>query len=407
MKETMKMRIARMARTPVPMNKLGFILLGMLLAACTDITSTDEIRPTDESVDSSKLYPVKFVVGGYYPSVEFTTRATADDDTETTDESGDTDETDALLNSILKTKEKSSFDEGTTLRILVEQWVNDEWVAMDASLSVPYVIQSVITSTGKTSDLIPCTVYDDGTLKATLSGKILYLSPGQYRVRAISPALVPYDELDADGNISTPNLVKVTNGMTLLANYDNCEVTTPYVIQETEFTEHYIQEIQLKPLIHQTAHLEFHISPEEASKKYIYSIQAMENGCVISGLQGERGYNWTANKPNWVIYLNDKTTAWTIKDSEFNQTSDTELSCGAHILPTSVESTTIYVTFNLRINGVPTQFMTSISDRQFRLGFNYPFNVHISISGDVTIAPWINSVTSTTIQTTPTTATSE
>lgn len=367
------------------------LLLTVIDAACTDLTELTDVSE-DDSVDSTQLYAIRFAMPGYCAT-------SADGWTYSVNDTRSDIDTD--LAAKLTNASTYSFSNGTTLWVLVEKSVNGKYQKMPSSLNVAYSVLTVTDANGTTSsDMVPCTVDSMGNALSTES-KLLYLPKGNYRIRAISPAL----PLSADSN-----KVTVKNGMSLLANYDRCEATAPLILTESNFTQNAsgsTQEIQLKPLVHQTAYLQFDIRPA-TTEKHIYSIEPMENGCEVSGLQGNMGeFNWTANDPTWTIYLNDKVSYVTIPDSNFvaDQTDASHLICGASILPTSVESSTVFVTLNLRVNGVPTEYMTSITDMKFNLGYKYPFNIYVTLDNKISMATWVNSATSQNITITPSTST--
>jgi hypothetical protein len=394
-----------------------------VLAACSDLTEQtdpDEVIP----VDSDQLFAIHFSLPGFYSSTSTPdTRADVDETTTDTggnnnneggdsedgedgegeeDEEGETTTTianeDTDLAQRLNTDgEILKFDNGTTLWILVEEKnEKGEYEPMSSSLNVAYMVSNVLDSEGNiiSSDMVPCTTDDQGNAVSTES-KLLYLPKGEYRIRALSPAL----KLDADNN------VLLSNGELLLANYDRCAATAPTELSESDFAfdgTSKAKEVTLNPLVHQTAYLQFDIQADPTNGTSIYSIEPMESACVISGLQSYQGsFNWISHDPKWTIYLNAKDQYVSVSGAEFSQESETHLSFGTHILPTSIESTTIYVTFNLRVNGVPTQYMTSITDKVFYLGYKYPFNVYVSLSSSISMATWVNSSTSQTITITP------
>lgn len=369
------------------MKRLYLMLLTAVLlqAACTDLTAPDELPPAEEPVDSSRLIPIRLALPDYYTYTVATTSTRAGTDQKLTDS--------------LARKETQTFPDSTTLWILIEEKRNGTWVST-SSLNMAYTILTVVDDQGqKSSDLVPCTVDSAGNVINTQSS-LLYLKPNNYRIRALSPALKLTNNISAKGD-TTFNVVRVSNGMTLLANYDDCSYTAPLVLdKETDFNSDSttaVKTVPLKPLVHQTALLHFSVRPDSTSLKNIYSIQAMDVGCEISGLQAEGDFNWTASEPSWILYLNQKTTALKIYADQFVQENDTCITCEAEILPSSMESTTINIGFNLRINGVPTQYTTSISNRKFLLGFKYAYDIRITQSGNINIAPWINSAASVTV----------
>lgn len=418
-------------------------LLALVIAtACTDYTDEPE-QSADVVVDDdgTRLYAIKFLPPKMYAAATaVSTRADGSDagsstnsggsntngndsntnsdgsntnGNDTTTEGGSSEEDDnetvitivnedAELSNLLKDKEKLTFDNGTTLWILIEEPVKDEngdlvkdengntqWQPKDASLNIAYTVLKVVNADGTTtSDMVPCSVDDNGNV-TSFESKLLYLPKGYYRIRALSPAL----------KLAENNKVTVTNGTTLLANYDYCSLTMFTTLSESDFTKttDAIKTVQLNALVHQTAYLDFQISPAPGEER-IYSIVPMEKACTIFGLQTEIGeLNWTANEPTWTLYLNNKNDELTIPDDNFTQTDDTHIRCGTSILPTNAMSTTIYVTLNLRVNGVPTQYMTSINDHEFHLGFRYPFKIYISLDGAISMASWLNFTTTQTV----------
>lgn len=360
------------------------LVLGSICGACADEETADVPSPVDNE-DAPKV-GIQFGLSDYYEAADgWETR------------------TDANLTAALAGQSTKHFADSTTLWVLVEKGTQDAtsgkmtYTPMDSSLNVSYAIMTVTNADGtQTSDLVPCTVDENGKVLNTQS-TLLYLQAGYYRIRAISPALKLHD------NGTKKNVVTVSNGMTLFASYDACSLTAPLELTPTNFAvTDVIQRVNINPLVHQTAQLRFTIvpaTPAAGESQHIYSIRPMEDGCEIAGLQATEDYNWMANNPEWILRLNEKQDTLTIHADDFETVSDTEITCQADVLPTSVEATTIYVNFNLRINGVPTQYMTSISDCQLNLGFRYPYTVRVTQSGDVSIASWVSVATSVSVPT--------
>jgi hypothetical protein len=48
------------------------------------------------------------------------------------------------------------------------------------------------------------------------------------------------------------------------------------------------------------------------------------------------------------------------------------------------------MTFNLRVNNVPTQFITSITNTIFEHGINYKYKIRLTWNEGIVVASWYN-----------------
>ncbi len=362
------------------------LLCGCLTGACSDLAeSAGEPLPA-EPVDSAKLVPVQLTLSGFYDAADLPdTRADA-----------------TTLNNQLTDDLKRNFADSATLWILIEEQVTNSdgstsWVAKD--ITTPYAIQT--RSDGSTSDLIPCTVDDDGKVK-NLSSKMLYLTEGTFRLRALSPAAKLTTQ--ESGGVTYSNVMTLVNGRGILASYSEVTKTAPVVVtieaQQTDMAvnDRGIKQVELNPLLYLSARLKFIIEPATSAMNYIYSISPMNVGCEISGLQTSENLLWTAVDTKIQIFYNGKNDMLQIPADDFTVTGTT-CSFSTDILPTSTETSPIFLTFNLRVNNVPTQFMANISGQVFDYGYTYTYYVRVSMDNDVKIASWNSSASTTTVNT--------
>jgi hypothetical protein len=370
-------------------------MLLTLLTACSDESEEAPVTPEGEGA----LVPVQLVLNGYYNETStLETRGSIADQLAS-----------KLTNDLIR-----YFADSTSLWILIEKQVTvdgkTQWQAQD--LNTAYAAITSQTSGSTTSDLIPCTVDNQGHV-TNLASSMLYLQEGTYRLRALSPAL-PLSTV-TKGGTTYKNVVHFENGTRILSNYDALAPAAPVqvtIVQPdgTNKGSDVIQRIELNPLVHQTARLHFNITADNTTSSYVYSIRPMSVGCEISGLQSGDDLIWTADEPEIHLYMNGKTGKLSIPDTDFTISADGKsISCDVDIIPTSMESTPLSINFNLRVNNVPTQFTASIIGRVFDFGYQYNYNVKITMDGKVQIADWNNSASSTEVDTgtnTPATNTS-
>lgn len=238
----------------------------------------------------------------------------------------------------------------------------------------------------------------------------LYLEPGTYKFKMISPALEIIQE-EGDGDVFNWKL-PIDNGMFFCSTDGRYEQTKPLetVISAPDASsDNYIQYITLNPMIHQTAKMEFRIVKDEAT---VDSLAILPAGIEISGLQNpglNASYYWTSENiaDTLVMKMGDK-RSWTnlhaeemtVQDEVYSwdvnkdlQISDDERFHDAlfgeiGVLPTDSRSTTIIITFNLLVNGIPTQYVTTMNQIILEHGHSYILNLKVKQERGITVFTW-------------------
>lgn len=251
--------------------------------------------------------------------------------------------------------------------------------------------------------LLPCTVDDEGNLLSETSVP-LYLTFGHtYRFRAVSPAR-KFVEGATDEEGESVYAFYVDNKEYVIATDDRYEETaaTEITINADAADEGSagVEVVEMKPLINQTAQLEFTIVPEE-NNPYIHSISVLPQGIEISGVQDRYSassdnsvlWNWSTGEPLHA-YTGDNNTSFLIrKDTQFEDAFIEERENGSlyikcPILPTNAFSTSIIVVFNLQINGSPTQYEMMLNQKIYQAAYTYHYKGKVSIQDGVSVITW-------------------
>ena len=251
--------------------------------------------------------------------------------------------------------------------------------------------------------LLPCEVDDEGNLLNETSVP-LYLTFGNtYRFRAVSPAR-KFVENATDVDRNPVYAFYVDNKEYVIATDDRYEQTaaTEITIDAAAAgeTSSGVKVVEMKPLINQTAQLEFTIVPEEGND-YIHSISVLPQGIEISGVQDRYSastgnsvlWNWSTGEPLHA-YTGDNNTSFLIrKDTQFEdafieEREDGSLYIKCPILPTNAYSTSIIVVFNLQINGSPTQYEMMLNQKIYEAAYTYHYKGTVSIQDGVSVITW-------------------
>ncbi len=251
--------------------------------------------------------------------------------------------------------------------------------------------------------LLPCEVDDEGNLLNETSVP-LYLTFGNtYRFRAVSPAR-KFVENATDVDRNPVYAFYVDNKEYVIATDDRYEQTaaTEITIDAAAAgeTSSGVKVVEMKPLINQTAQLEFTIVPEEGND-YIHSISVLPQGIEISGVQDRYSastdnsvlWNWSTGEPLHA-YTGDNNTSFLIrKDTQFEdafieERADGSLYIKCPILPTNAFSTSIIVVFNLQINGSPTQYEMMLNQKIYQAAYTYHYKGTVSIQDGVSVITW-------------------
>lgn len=268
--------------------------------------------------------------------------------------------------------------EGTTLYLLIEKRNEQGVYEIQDESKTAYVI------TGDGATLYPCTVDDDGNLMETGQSPLL-LREGNYRFHVVSPAR----KLESDYSM------KVHNGQYILASDDRYDQTAPKVVEvKINPKTHDIQYVNLNPLINQTAQIRINLKMGEN----VSDITVLPDGVEISGLHDDsEGVNlkWTMNNNGFEPVAGNRKAGVRINDwEEHYYTEDGKqrkmLTGKAAILPTDATTSTIFVMFNISVNGVPTQYMSMLHNQLYKAAHSYEYNYSINIEHGITVGNWDN-----------------
>lgn len=330
------------------------ILLGCLLVSCSKDTGI-HLEDENSKKDNIRIQPVlsDWIVGnGFYGN---SSRA---------DES-------------LAGARTTPLPEGTTLWIIAEELDPPTGKVLSVNRQ-SFVVQEVGEGTGITS-LYPCTVDDEGNL-VSADGTPLFISPGKYRFKAISPAR----------KLGDGYTLSVKNGEQLLATDDRYAETSSTVVtfEETGAGDETsrVEVVRLNPLFNQTAQIKFTISSEF---QWIHSMEILSTGIEYSGLQPEKENNWTMDTHLDMDYG--------MKEGRYNEKDcvegvDTDgkhfLEVTTNILPVNVKSTPVAALFNIKLNGVPSPFGIMLTEKEFKAGYSYHYKGEIHLNDGVSVIVW-------------------
>lgn len=299
--------------------------------------------------------------------------------------------------------------EGSTVWLIMEKqvmqidstwdWWNRRW-KYETTYSWrhdSYKSYVVLNAKDGLNSLYPCAVDAEGKALMETMEPAMYLTPGEYHFRAVSPAL-PWVNADV-ASLS----MKLENGQYLMANdarYTGANPSTDYT-SVTVTPSDQVQVIRLNPMVHQTAQLRFTIRPGEN----VHRLDLMSSGIEISGLQdpGSGSYNWTPYGHYLEILPGNKRSQTTIRDFHIVQQDSSMVTNGqtvdlpegslmAHcgILPTDATSSSLIVVLHLQVNGIPTQYSMSLNRQIFEPGHSYHYVGEVSVTGGVTVFSWQN-----------------
>ena len=210
----------------------------------------------------------------------------------------------------------------------------------------------------------------------------LYLKDGFYQFRMVYPA----------NKIRQSNLaMQVDNGMYVYANDERYNQTASKVIEIVNNGQG-VQNIVLNPMINETARIKVTVRADEN----VSTIEMMSQGIEISGLQnpetesGKLAFKWSslAIKDTLVMKMADKHANTFIKDFEVHDDGSMVGSVG--ILPTNSMSTASVVLINLAVNGIPTQYVITLSQIKFVHGHSYNLDVEVGLNGNINVLNWAN-----------------
>lgn len=290
----------------------------------------------------------------------------------------------------------NSLPTGSLVWVLVGQW---------DTTTGSYIEQTpkgykVIASGAAYRQLYPCEVRQNVqgnethyTLDPDQQGTHVILKKGEkYRFRILSTSVDK--RLTFKDNRYT---VLLDNGDYLYSNDERYPTGDPavypvrtrpieYEVPPTAPTE--VIEIKLNPMIQQTAKMQLTICPGEG----VHELQILPEGCELSGLEtGPR--EWGPNLADTLKlqfgpklgYIKENVFASVEHTSPGETTPHTDLRWETTVLPNDARSNSMSLLLNLRINGVPVQYMTLLSDQLWQHARSYNLRCRVSIKDGITV----------------------
>lgn len=223
---------------------------------------------------------------------------------------------------------------------------------------------------------------DDASTTATP----LYLKHGEtYRFRMISPAM-PISQSDLS--------MYVDNGDSFCSS-DQRYTQTASVDTKIEAKASGVNYISMNPMIQQTARLRFTLK----KGANVSSIMMMGDGVEISGIQNPYLHNSDGDKYNWssmntadtlVMRLGDKRAWVTLPGERFTTNENGDLVGDICILPTDARSNTVTILLNMAVNGVPTQYITTLNGMVFEHAKSYNMTFTVGLQNNIVVVNWQN-----------------
>lgn len=233
-------------------------------------------------------------------------------------------------------------------------------------------------------------------------GQPLIIEDGTYRFKMISPALpISYD---TEKGWRLP----VDNGMYFYATDGRYHETLPKDIvvnsANLENDGHNVQYVRLNPIINQTARWNFNIFKGEN----VDSLMMLPAGIEVSGLQNpydtknglQEQFYWASDdirdtlkmkcgdKLQWVKVPAEE--MW-VENVVKNDGSVQEALRGeVGFLPTNSLSTTVVILFNMLVNGIPTQYETTLNRKIYQHAHSYNISVEVSQKDGIILFNWQN-----------------
>lgn len=214
----------------------------------------------------------------------------------------------------------------------------------------------------------------------------LYLkNDSTYRFRMISPAM-PIDKETLS--------MTVDNGDSFCSSDQRYLQTSPQDIKIVS-TASGVNYLSLQPMIQQTARLRFHLIKGDN----VSALDVMGDGVEISGIQNPYSHNkegdiyqWSSMNPadTLVMRKGDKRAWINLPGNRFVKDADGNLSGDICILPTDARSNTVTILLNIAVNGVPTQYITSLNGMVFEHAKSYNMGLTVALRQNVVVVNWQN-----------------
>lgn len=262
------------------------------------------------------------------------------------------------------------------------------WIAVyNENSTEPQQVKSFVV---KGNTLYPCKVDVDGNVTDE-NDVPLYLESGTYTFRAIGPARKLTDDKH----------LYIENGQYVIANDERDRFNkglasttkgTKGVEAILDNTANPVVEVQLNPLINQTAKLKFTIR----AGINVYKLGVQTTGVEIDGLQDNYSksndesspWNWTLATDTLIAYRGNKNTKLTL--TEPVEITNEKVVYETSILPTDAYSTPLIILFSMRVNGVPSQFQMMLSRKFFLTGYSYHYMGTINLKDGIAAMEWMN-----------------
>jgi hypothetical protein len=125
----------------------------------------------------------------------------------------------------------------------------------------------------------------------------------------------------------------------------------------------------------------------------------MGNGVEISGIQDPYMHNPGGDDFNWssmdtadtlVMRLGDKRAWVTLPGERFTTNADGDLVGEICILPTDARSNTVSILLNMAVNGVPTQYITTLNGMVFEHAKSYNMTFTVGLQNNIVVVNWQN-----------------
>ena len=357
-----------------------FKFLGLIVLMVSCIQKETSIVPKDGLVRVEVLVPQLY---GHQPDRPIT-------------KAGETNELGDMKNR-LPSMTPGNLQEGSTLWLTYElQTKADDPTTPDvneAEYTEPnlkaYVVKS---SSGGYQALYACKHSEvDGKLvvntdDVSVTATPLYLKHAhKYRFRMISPAM-PI-------NAQTLSMA-VDNGDSFCSS-DQRYPETSSIDTEITANANGVNYISLNPMIQQTARLRLKL----IKGMNVSTLDMMGDGAEITGIQNpymhsEEGdsYSWSSlnKKDTLVMRMGDKRAWVTLPGDKFIKDEEGNLTGEVCILPTDARNNTVTILLNMAVNGVPTQYMTTLSGQVFEHAKSYNMNFTVSLRANVVVVNWQN-----------------
>ncbi len=253
--------------------------------------------------------------------------------------------------------------------------------------------------------------------RETLGRPLLLTDQSKYRFKMMYPALPVH---------KTKKSIIVENGMFFCAHDGRYEETAPTDTKVSKENSG-VAYVSLNPVVHQTSRFHFRIR----AGANVTDLAPLHTGVEVTGLQtpgvnwkyddkgnnlgfdpestsGYIEYKWPSmdiadtlemkmgDKYSWThVYGDSKYASMGTYYDEESGLNKKMLEADVYFLPTNAQSSSVVVLFNLLLNGIPTQFMVTISQSAtftniFKHAHSYNLDMTVSRKEGITVITWQN-----------------